>query len=302
VALERQDIEKKDFPVGRRGYDPEAVDSHLSTIADEVERLSSQTHQRSETLATAASEQIRTIIEAAEQTAAQIQADAEREAREIRGDATVESRRERDEASAEAQRERDEAAAAAQSEREQASAQAREYVGQVSSSTSQMLERLEAMESELSALGESLRTGANRLTAELELLESEMKDLSGVGATELRATDHTAAEHEAVVEPELGPDLEAEHEVEPIEEPEEELLAPAEVADTAPEEELEEPTAVTPAEAGAGGDDTEGARLIALNMALNGTPREETERYLAENFELPNRGKLLDEVYASVEG
>ncbi len=37
-------------------------------------------------------------------------------------------------------------------------------------------------------------------------------------------------------------------------------------------------------------------------MALNGTPREETERYLAENFELPDRDGLLDEVYASVEG
>jgi hypothetical protein len=50
------------------------------------------------------------------------------------------------------------------------------------------------------------------------------------------------------------------------------------------------------------GDDTEGARLIALNMALNGTPRDETDKYLAENFEIPNRGQLLDEVYASVEG
>ena len=37
-------------------------------------------------------------------------------------------------------------------------------------------------------------------------------------------------------------------------------------------------------------------------MALNGTPREETDRYLAENFEIPNRGQLLDEVYASVQG
>ena len=53
---------------------------------------------------------------------------------------------------------------------------------------------------------------------------------------------------------------------------------------------------------GDGTDDTEGARLIALNMALNGTPREETDRYLAENFNLPDRRGLLDEVYASVEG
>ena len=37
-------------------------------------------------------------------------------------------------------------------------------------------------------------------------------------------------------------------------------------------------------------------------MALNGTPREDTDRYLAENFELSDRVALLDEVYASVEG
>ena len=51
-----------------------------------------------------------------------------------------------------------------------------------------------------------------------------------------------------------------------------------------------------------GDEDTEGARLIALNMALNGEPREAADRYLAENFDLSDRGALLDEVYASVEG
>jgi hypothetical protein len=50
------------------------------------------------------------------------------------------------------------------------------------------------------------------------------------------------------------------------------------------------------------GDDIEGARLVALNMALNGTPRDETERYLAENFQLEDRHGLLEEVYASVQG
>ena len=57
-----------------------------------------------------------------------------------------------------------------------------------------------------------------------------------------------------------------------------------------------------PAPAGQGTDDTEGARLIALNMALNGTPREEPARYLSENFQRADAGGLLDEVYASVEG
>ena len=32
-------------------------------------------------------------------------------------------------------------------------------------------------------------------------------------------------------------------------------------------------------------------------MALNGTPREETDRYLQDNFELADRDQLLDEVY-----
>ena len=44
--------------------------------------------------------------------------------------------------------------------------------------------------------------------------------------------------------------------------------------------------------------DAEGARLIALNMALSGTPREETARYLRENFELDDADGLLDDVYA----
>jgi hypothetical protein len=33
-------------------------------------------------------------------------------------------------------------------------------------------------------------------------------------------------------------------------------------------------------------------------MALNGTPREETEAYLRDNFDLPDAGGLLDDVYA----
>jgi hypothetical protein len=49
------------------------------------------------------------------------------------------------------------------------------------------------------------------------------------------------------------------------------------------------------------GEDSEGARLIALNMALNGEPREDTDKYLQENFELADRAALLDEVYASVD-
>jgi len=48
--------------------------------------------------------------------------------------------------------------------------------------------------------------------------------------------------------------------------------------------------------------DLDGARLVALNMALNGDSREQTDKYIAENYEVEDRAKLLDEVYAAIEG
>jgi hypothetical protein len=37
-------------------------------------------------------------------------------------------------------------------------------------------------------------------------------------------------------------------------------------------------------------------------MALSGTPREETARYLRENYDLENQDALLDDVYAKAGG
>jgi hypothetical protein len=72
-----------------------------------------------------------------------------------------------------------------------------------------------------------------------------------------------------------------------------------------PEEEEEPEPEPAPTGGGGGGRSirgAEGARLIALNMALNGTPRDETARYLSQNFELDDQDALLDEVYARVGG
>ena len=44
----------------------------------------------------------------------------------------------------------------------------------------------------------------------------------------------------------------------------------------------------------------EGARVLALKMALDGAPREDTARYLSENFTLEDPDGLLDEVYAKL--
>jgi DivIVA domain-containing protein len=280
VALDRQSIEKKDFPIGRRGYDPEAVDAHLSELAGEVEELKRSSRRRTETLASSASEQVRAIVEAAENSAADIQRQAEEEAREIKAEAAEE----------------------AQSTREQATGQAREYVGKVSESTAVMLQRLDAMESELSALIESLRTGSNRLNADLQLLEGNLNEVSTAVARPTFEPEEpaftppppaaAATQRRAVVPPEPDTGFYEEQS-----EPEPTAAIDEEGAETGYEPEPAPVAASVPVE-----DDTEGARLIALNMALNGTPREETDRYLAENFALRDRDRLLDEVYASVEG
>ena len=64
-----------------------------------------------------------------------------------------------------------------------------------------------------------------------------------------------------------------------------------------PEAEREQTTEVQPAPPG-----NEGARVIALNMALSGSSRDETAAYLAENFELDDPEALLDDVYSRTGG
>jgi DivIVA domain-containing protein len=273
VALDRQSIEKKDFPIGRRGYDPDAVDAHLHGLAEEIEELKRSSRRRSESLAAAASEQVRSIVEAAETSAADIQRQAEDEAREIRAEAGTE----------------------ADATREHATSEAREYVGRVSESTSGMLERIDAMESELGALIESLRTGSNRLNADLQLLEGNLTEVKNavVPRPQFEPEHPAPAASRSAVEPPVAPA----HESEP--EPFEESV---QVTAGAAGEVLTDAHAEPAPAARMNGGDDDGARLIALNMALNGTPREETDRYLAENFKLTDRRGLLDEVYSSVDG
>ncbi len=323
MALDRHNIVKKDFPLGMRGYDPDAVDAHLSGLADEIAAFKEEARRRNDTVAASASDRVRAIVEAAEQSAAEINRAAEDDAREIRDEATHE----------------------ANATRENAEREAREYLDKVSASTNAMMERLSAMEQEMNAMVETVRTGSGRLNADLQQLESGLSDVSSAIAPRPQfVPDEPAAaglstpaadlyEPAPVHEPEPQQDLgEAPAGSEELQEPQfggrwspqplvenpggdtPEAEAPepeAPAAESAPEPEAAELHSVV----GDGGHsngfdqpqpvqqgpDAEGARLIALNMALNGTPREETARYLSENFHLSDAGGLLDEVYASVE-
>ena len=269
MPLDRQAIEKRDFPIGRRGYDTAAVDAHLARLADEMEALQRQLKRRSgDSLAQAASERVRAIVEAAESSAAAIESSAEDEAQQVRAEAARDAER----------------------TRADALERAEDHVGRVAEASGEMLRRVEALQEELGGLVDTLRTGAARVNADLTLLDSNMGDLRTAAGE--RPPEVAAAV--AAPEPDPAAGLSRPPEAEQSENGAGTRAAAAEPAPPAPTAAPAEPEPDRVA-------DAEGARLIALNMALNGQAREEADRYLAENFDLPDRAQLLDEVYATIE-
>ena len=210
--MDRDAIERRDFPIGRRGYDQAAVDAHLRRVADELESLRGSVPSSTppSPLSAGTSEQVRLILEAAEASAAELRADAGR--------------------------------------------QASGHVAEVQRAAGGMLTRLDELERELGTLLEALRASGERLNQGLARLQEQAGELgAAAGGAPAPEEDFAAA-------------------------------SPADAQDGG-------------AATDAPGDDEAGARLIALNMALSGTPREETARYLAEHFALADADALLDDVY-----
>jgi hypothetical protein len=280
VDIDRQAIERRDFPISRRGYEPAAVDAHLRALASELEQLQRERADGGSepSLATTAGSQVQSILAATEAAAADIEQQARESARTTRDDA-----------------DRD----AAQT-RAEAIERARAHVAAVSQATAALLERVGAMDSEVSALVESLRGGANRLAADLAAVETNMGELydAAAGKSVTRAVAGEAVQPSVPAPPIPGPATPQAVGSPP--------LSPPERAEPDVHVDPEAPPrqriagGSTPAETDS--SDLDSARLVALNMALNGESREEAERYLAENFTLADRGKLIDEVFAAIEG
>ncbi len=278
MELDRQNIEKRDFPIGRRGYDPSAVDAHLRALASEVEELKrlAAGSRGSESLGSAAGTRVQSILEAAETTAADIERRASEHAQQVR----------------------EEAARDAAQTREQAVARARTHVEAVSQATATLLAQVGSMDEEVGGLVQSLRAGAGRLASDLAAVETNMGTLydaaSGHATAESGGPSDTPTSFPSPPEPARAPTPT------PVFEPRPSASAalPPSFAPAPSQAAASEAQAVMPV----GGGDLDGARLIALNMALNGESRVQTDRYLAENFELSDRTKLLDEVYAAIEG
>ncbi|HST54970.1 MAG TPA: hypothetical protein VLJ42_03620 [Solirubrobacteraceae bacterium] len=294
MSLDRQTIEKRDFPISRRGYDPAAVDAHLRALASEIDELERAADSRGgETLGSTAGTQVQSILEAAEATAADIERQAAESARKVRNDAD----------------------AAAEQTRSEAVRRAQAHVAAVSQATSILLQRVDSMDSEASGLIQSLRAGAARLATDLAAVETNMGELYDAASGNAPASGNA---HALGVQPSSQRAFEdvATEAVHPFGEPARTVPTPTPVAAAEPpaERELAAPLPVplpdigappAPAATSTGladSGDLDGARLIALNMALNGESREQTDRYLADNFQLGDRAKLLDEVYAAIEG
>jgi len=156
----------------------------------------------------------------------------------------------------------------AQEIRDAAHAEAREHVARVTAAADRLRERIEQMERDMTQLVIDLREGAERLRGDLDELQAGTDELSDVRDEE--------PPQAAAPEPELE-------------------LAPE------PEPEPEPPAVPADGPAPKQGDSA-AARIVALDMALSGKPREDTDHYLAENYDVPDRAALLDEVYAAAGG
>jgi len=306
--LNRSAITGVSFATVVEGYDREEVARHLAVIAERVEQARATGPE--------ASDELHSILEGAQQSAAALRETALREAREITEQARREADVERARANDEATTQIRQANAAVRGLLERVNALqlgVEESQQRVQEAAAAMAERLaESSQPLLAVLGER----AEALGAELDLIgsglarrESELPAVTGPGpavaspaapSTTVSAAPPPAQESPAVTQTlsgsgeETGTGLAASD----LDAAEHDLAA-------APTQ--DEPAAVE-SEAGSRRPDaapetarrtgTERARIVALNMALGGKPREETERHLKEEFDLDDPTEILDEAYS----
>jgi DivIVA domain-containing protein len=167
--VDRDAIERHDFPVGRKGYDPAAVDAHLRAVADELEALRGRAGAQApdpgppRALSAGASEQVRLILEAAETSAAEL--------------------------------------------RERAGREAGDHVARVEEAAGAMRERLDGLQHELNGLVGALRRSGEMLEQGLARLREQVSEVGGesITADEIAAWP-VVADAAVVADAEFDPD------------------------------------------------------------------------------------------------
>jgi hypothetical protein len=152
LALDRQHIEKQDFPIAREGYSRQAVDQHLADVADELESRRRAADRSPHTLAEVAAERVQEIVGSAEASGASIARSADDDAARMREETDLETR----------------------GIRQAAVQRSRGEIRGVATALTRVLEGLDAAEQDAGRVIGALRTQATRLERELTRIENEM--------------------------------------------------------------------------------------------------------------------------------
>jgi hypothetical protein len=290
IAMEREQILKEDFPTSRKGWDPDAVRAHLETIASRLPKSDVS-------LADTAAERVGTIIAAAEATAAEIEERASAETEAMLTSARAEADRTLSSA-------RTEAESIVARAREEAQSRIEQAQGAVESLVSQA----EDLRSRVGSLGESLiGTAPAPAVPGPELAPEAAIDVPPAKAEPTPAA--AVPGPELVPEPEIEPEPAPEPEPEPAPEPEPEP-APTASADASTEDLIAQlrggggsVPAAEPLAAPASDADLAAVRLVALNMAMEGSDRAAIEAQVSEEFgSVAGLDALLDDVLARTGG
>ena len=286
--MEREEIVRDDFPTVRKGWSPEAVEAHLRAVADWVAATNSRAKEKATPTADAASERVGAVLAAAESAAAELIEEAEAEAERI----VIAARAEADQIRAAARTESEQAVDAA-------SREASSRVEQAQAAVEGLVAQADRLRAQVSALGRDLASNVPGLGSSpstepgLDEIPEMPAEPTGEGKAEAEPEKSEPKATETVAEPKAAAEPKPKAAPKPAaarKPTDDELIARLRASAEAPEAEEPPAPAVSGSEQGA-------ARLVAMNMALDGSSREQIAKQLKAEFgSVEGVDSLLDDV------
>jgi len=271
--MEREEIIRVDFPSTRRGYSPEAVEEHLTSVAEYVIAIAGA--ERATPASDLVAESAGAVLAAAETAAAEVLALAEVEAERMLAVAREEAERIR----AAARSESEEAVSAANLE-------ASGRIEQARAAVEGLVAQADRLRAQVGALGRGLASsvpGAESTADARAEVEGDDSEAEAEAEADADGAESTGPTEEAAGEPEAGGEKAA------AAPSNEDLIAELRAAPGGPA-----PGAAPAADHGA-------ARLVAMNMALDGASRDEIAREIEVDFgSVSDVEALLDDVLGRV--
>jgi hypothetical protein len=199
----------------------------------------------------------------------------------------------------------------AQATREHAEAAAARHLEEVEAAGRRLQERADATEADFERMLEGLRSagdglldrlrgGAGEIQGRVEALLGSLSGLAADWEQDDLEDDELEIEDDDEVQGADELDGDDDEDLSAIEQRSADAAAEHELAEVVPDVDADDEDVGGLTNGRGGLEGEEGARIVALNMALSGTPRDETARYLADNFDAVDVDSILDDVYARV--